>query len=224
MVDKTFAVIIPAVKAVDNGDGTFSFSIKDVNSNALLAASPIDSVSGARLGISFAHHETHEGDAYVCDYADDTLGDGDTINIVFKTGATGKKVHLTLGFTTLVGGELALWEGATWDTNTGTLCPLINRNRNSANVSTVLEDLSATPAFTVTGNSLSNVTGLNTGGATKVHHLHAWGDKKSPSIETVERKELILKLDTQYAIVFTADGGNNKAQVTPDWYEHTDSA
>ena len=38
MPDKTFITIKPPLKAVDNGDGTYSVSIKDVNSADLLAA------------------------------------------------------------------------------------------------------------------------------------------------------------------------------------------
>ena len=38
MADETFVTIQPPLKAVDNGDGTFSVSILDVNSAALLAA------------------------------------------------------------------------------------------------------------------------------------------------------------------------------------------
>lgn len=37
MADKVITIVIPNVKMVDNGDGTYSISIKDVNSDAILA-------------------------------------------------------------------------------------------------------------------------------------------------------------------------------------------
>lgn len=39
MADETFVAVLPPLRAVDNGDGTYSVSILDVNSAALLAAS-----------------------------------------------------------------------------------------------------------------------------------------------------------------------------------------
>ena len=38
MADKTFITVKPPLRAVDNGDGTFSVSIKDTNSDGILAA------------------------------------------------------------------------------------------------------------------------------------------------------------------------------------------
>jgi hypothetical protein len=38
MADTVITIVIPNVKAVDNGDGTYSVSVKDVNSDAILAA------------------------------------------------------------------------------------------------------------------------------------------------------------------------------------------
>ena len=32
MADGTFVIVKPSLKAIDNGDGTYSVSIKDVNS------------------------------------------------------------------------------------------------------------------------------------------------------------------------------------------------
>ncbi len=38
MADTIFVGIFPPHKAVDNGDGTYSVAVKDVNSDAILAA------------------------------------------------------------------------------------------------------------------------------------------------------------------------------------------
>ena len=101
------------------------------------------------------------------------MGNGDTISLVFRTPAGDKKAHLVLQFGTLLGGDLELWEDVTWTTNTGVLNDIRNRDRSNPEMSVLLEDLTATPAFTATDNLLSNVGGLNLGAATVIHHIHS---------------------------------------------------
>lgn len=62
MADKTFVTVKPPLRAVDNLDGTFSVSILDVNSAALLAAvqalrvvSTLDSVEAAVAALAVAN-------------------------------------------------------------------------------------------------------------------------------------------------------------------------
>ncbi len=38
MADKTLIIVLPPIKVVDNGDGTYSIQTKDANSDALLIA------------------------------------------------------------------------------------------------------------------------------------------------------------------------------------------
>lgn len=175
--------------------------------------------------IDFIHHAIHDKKKFSIDYIDESLGDDATVILAFKTPAGTKRAYMEFGFLTLVGGDLAVWEGATWDTNTGLADVVIyNHFREAAPAaSALLEDKTATPDFTATGNLLSNVTNLGLGGAACIHRQYAWGaQNKFSAGDPSGHDKFILKPDTQYAIVFTADGGSNKAQIELSWDEHTD--
>lgn len=183
----------------------------------------IDAIGEGLATITYPHFKVHEGTSFFTDYVDEGLGDDATIIIAFKIPVGKKKAHMIVEYNTLVGGDLAIWEDPTWTTNTGTARPIRNRNRSSVDTSMLLEDKSATPAFTATNNVLVNVTGLNTGSAILLHHFYSWGKKEKIQAGSArDAEELILKPDTQYAVVFTADGASNKAQVILNWYEQID--
>jgi len=188
----------------------------------------LDAMSGTPVGITFPHHKIHNGDSFTTNFTDETLADAETIILAFKTATGPKRIHLFAFFSTLVGGSLNIWEGATWTTTTGVVNPIINRRRDeNPNTSGLLEDLTATPAFTATGNILSNPT--LTGGvvtptsATSLDKQYAWGEKgKIGAGYLRDENEFILKPDTTYAIVFTSIGASNKAQINLNWYESED--
>ncbi len=184
----------------------------------------LDSLSNAMIGITLPHSRAHEGISFFTDYIDEALGDNATIIVVFKTMELPMRTHMTGEFTTLVGGDIKVWEAPTWTTNTGDLLPVINRKREIAMKSSgLLEDKTATPLFTATDNVLVNVTGLNTASALAIHHFHAFSAQgRTARGGARDSEEIILKPDTQYAIVFTADGANNKAQIILNWYESID--
>jgi hypothetical protein len=184
-----------------------------------------DSLTNALICISYEHHEVHEGDAFVVDVEDESMADTDTLSIAFKTPAGTKRAHIVAEFVTLVGGELEIWEGPTWTTNTGTLVDIINRKRLAAMTSSILlEDITTPPTFAATDAIMKNVTGLATGAATRLSHLFAWGvQNKFGAGGGRDESEILLKPETQYAFVFTAIGNSNKAQLILHWYEHTDS-
>jgi len=185
-----------------------------------------DSLTNAMVQISYPHHEVHDGCSFTTVFTDETLADAETIVLAFKTPRGTKRIHLLLMFTTLVGGSLNIWQDATWTTTTGVVNPIINRKQEEdTKVSGVTEDLTTTPAFTATGNILSNPTltgGVVTpAGATSLDKQYAWGEKgKIGAGYLRDENEFILRPDTTYAIVFTSIGAANKAQVSLNWYEH----
>lgn len=181
---------------------------------------PVDTLTGAVKTITVPHGAAHEGHAFLADFVDETLGDGATIELCFKTPPGTKRVHMWIEFTTLVGGDVRILEAPTWTTNTGAQSPILNRKRlASMTASGILEDTTGT--FTATDNVNANPDGL--AGGTVIHHLYAWGKKEVMQAGgTRDVWEIMLKPDTLYAVVFTADGGSNKAQVILNWYEHTD--
>ena len=184
----------------------------------------VDSNTNSLVTISFPHHKIHDEESFHTEFVDETLADNATIILAFKTMSGTKRAHMWFDFTTLVGGDLQVWEEATWDTNTGVVNPILNLKRLASMTSSgLLEDLSATPVFTATDNVLSNVTNLGTGSATSIHHFYAWGIKgKAPAGGARDVEEHVLKPETQYAVVFTADGASNRGQIQLDWYEQTD--
>jgi len=186
---------------------------------------PIDEHTGGLVTVEHSHHEIHEQHAFTTLFTDTSMADTETIILAFKTMSAPKFVHFEASFSTLVGGHFQIWEGATWTTNTGTATAITCRNRaHGVCNSDLLEDKTATPVFTVTHNILANVTGLGTGSATGLLNGgdYAFGVKGKVAGGERGLAEYVLKPNTQYAVVFTADGSLNKGQVVLDWYEHTE--
>ena len=182
----------------------------------------IDALTGVDIGISYPHHEIHGGSSFVCDAVDIDMGDTDTLVLAFQTAAGTKRVHILVDYITLTGGHVDILEGPTWDNESGDLNPIFNRKREAAmESSNILEDSGQAP-FTATDNMILNPANL--AGGTIVHCLYAFGNKNQFSGGAREVDELILKPDTQYAYRFTADAASNAAQMTLNWYEHTDLA
>ncbi len=170
--------------------------------------------------IDSEHHEVHEGDAFTYCISDSTMANAETIAVGFKTPAGAKKSHLIVGFDTLVGGYLQILEAPTITTDTGTVVVPVNRDRKSTNESTLLEDKTATPAFTANGMLLMpTITDVGT----VICRIDAFGAANKKANGARGHNEFILKADTVYAIRFTAVGAANKGQLILDWYEHTDS-
>ena len=180
-----------------------------------------DSMTGVDTVITYEHHEIHGGSFFATGAADLAMGDTETLILAFKTPAGTKRIHLLMGYQTLVGGNLALHEGATWDVSTGTQNPIYNHLRQTTMASSILLE-STGGSFVASDNVALNPTNFSAG--TIIHHFYAFGDKgKVAGGGSRGTEEVILKPDTTYAVVFTADGASNKAHVTLDWYEHTDA-
>ena len=177
-------------------------------------------VEGSLSFLSHAEREIHEGHSFTVQAVDDTLDDAATLNIAFKTGDGDKIAHFLCSCTTLVGGSLKLYEAPTWTTNTGTATTIYNRYRSENPLeSSFLEDKTATPDFTATNKVLVNVTGL--AGGTELMSRYSWGEKgKVESGDYRAINEWLLKPNTQYAVLFTAIGASNKAQIFLNWTEH----
>ncbi len=183
----------------------------------------MDIVFKVPVTIDTGHYAIHNSKSFTADVVDETLSDDATIILAFKTMAGIDRAHMIFEFTTLVGGDLRIWQGPTWTAETGSLVSIINRKRLASMTSSGLLENSGQAAFTASDAVILNPTGLNTGSATELHHLFAWGKKERLAGGNVrDANEWVLKPDTQYAAVFTADGGSNKAQIILNWYENTD--
>jgi len=177
-------------------------------------------LDGRIVTITSAEHEVHECQAFTFSTVDEDMDNAATLNICFKTCERTDRVHFYAAFSALVGGSLEILEAPTWTTNTGTATAVINRHRSSNPIQSALEeDKTATPAFTATDKLLVNVTGL--AGGTSLWKRYAWGEKgKVEAGDYRADNELLLRCDTQYAVLFTAIGAANKGQIILNWIEH----
>jgi len=188
-----------------------------------VASGAIDTMTGAAVAINYTHHEVHGGSSFVTDFVDSSMANDETIILAFKTPAGDKRLHLFVEYTSLVGGELQLWEGPTWTAQTGGEEPIVNRNRKGTPASSVVLANQAQAGFVAADVVNRNPTGLSTVAAVSLHHFYSWGIKNRVGAGAArDLEEMILKADTTYAAVFTAEGGSNTGQVILNWYEHTD--
>lgn len=176
-----------------------------------------DDNTGAVTTIKLSHNKVHDEDAYKSDTVDESMADEATLVLAFKTPNTTVWIHLIVELAVKAASHLEILEGPTWDTNSGTVNPIYNRNRNSSNVSVLLEDKTATPVFTATGNVLLNPSNL--AGGTVIHDFYVFSDKKFGGQQR-DAEEFILKQNKTYAIKIEADAATNAAQLTLNWYEH----
>ncbi|RLE25523.1 MAG: hypothetical protein DRJ50_02785 [Actinobacteria bacterium] len=184
------------------------------------AGTPVDSASGAAVGISRAHEAVHSGIAFHAFAFDDALGDAGTVIVAFKTPAGGKHVHLVMSFGAIVAGNLDLIEGPTWTGETGTGVAISNRRRTGTPPSSiVLEDVDQA-AFTASDQVIKNPTGLS--GGTVIPIGHVFGSKQAGGCVDRGEDEWELDPDQTYAVRFTAIGAANGGTVFLDWYEATD--
>ena len=166
------------------------------------------------------HDRIHEGVSFTVNLVDISMGDGDTINIAFKTPNTLKRLHMIMDWSTLAGGHLELIEAPTWGNQTGTSIAIINRYRGSTVTSGLEHDLDTT-AFVAESKVSANVTTILTTNATTVQasYLFSAASNKGAA-ESRGRAEFLLKPNTQYVIKYTADGGSNAGFVKLSWYEY----
>lgn len=170
--------------------------------------------------IDWAHEEIHEGDSYVAVNDEATMQDAETINFAFKTPVytTTKEIHMVIDFTSRAGGLLEILEAATWTAQSGTKYVPINRNRNSSNTSSLLEN-ETTTTFTA-GGVAYDVTTILTTNATTIEQIRVFGASNLIAQMHRGRAEFILKSNTTYVVRFTADGNTNGCNLQMTWYEH----
>ena len=164
-------------------------------------------------------HFIELGQVFTVQVVDTVMSNADLLSIAFKTPKEDVcVVRMIPNFCTLVGGSLVVYEDATWDSGTGAATAVNNRLRHDdAPVTALLEDDTATPTFLATGKVLNTPT---TPAGTAIWTRYAWGERGKIGGEDYRAdNKLILEPDTQYAVVFTAIGDSNKAQVWLNWAE-----
>ena len=180
-----------------------------------------DSMTDALTVISYPHHEIHGGSTYHVQNYNGTVGGGNSISISFKTPSGTKRAHMNFSFASSGSSHLTVAEGATWTTNTGTVVAPTNQRRDSTNTSMLLEDKTATPAFTA-GGVLTDATAVGAG--TTLRNVYVFTEKKVGG-DSSHDSEIILDVDETYTISLTNDELTDQSLILHlEWYEHTDAS
>ncbi|MCK5236320.1 MAG: hypothetical protein KAR06_04965 [Deltaproteobacteria bacterium] len=234
MANKTFITVKPPLRAVDNGDGTFSVSVLDINSVAVLAAIlalidylPLDAVTGARLAIDYAHHEIHSGSSFAVHQVEADFDKLTEIGVLFTTPDTAEWVHMVPLVTCGAAARFDILEAPTLDVGNypTTFYEPRNRNRNSAHPSTV-SSVQAVPVANEVSLKLKGDAAPVSADGTVLHCEIIGAGKKGGGVGNRDADEYVLKQNTTY--YFRLLGLNVSddvvASIELTWYEHTNRA
>lgn len=190
------------------------------NENTDKRAVRLDPSTHSLITTDCAHTAIHEGESFFSEAVEFGIASGGTLVLAFKTPTNTRKAHLLVDFMTLLGSHCEILEGPTWDNQSGSLSPIFNRNRESSNSSTLLED-QGQASFIASDNLILNPTGLS--GGTALPNGYAFGAKnKIGAGASRSAREIVLKPDTQYAVVLTSDASSNDGFLSLNWHEQQD--
>lgn len=199
----------------------------EYNQRAKFIADPVtwrearlDNLVDAIQVIDYEHHEHHAGSAYAVQAYVEA---GTEVSICFKTPAGTKRAHLIYEWSKESKAHIEVLEGCSWTTNTGTVRAPKNQRRDSENTSMLLEDKTATPAYTAGGVlvSPSSITGGET--ISLIYSFQEATNQGGGGGGGSKRHELLLKPDETYAFKAVSDDGSKGLQIRLYWYEHTDT-
>jgi hypothetical protein len=167
-----------------------------------------DDLSRALVSVDFVHHEVHEGEHFSYTNAQD-LGNGATVSFTLTTPNSTRLSHFGLEFNGESEYDVQLFEGATGLTSSGTVVTnpaVINDNRNSANVNTMVVR-----------------SGPTLGGGAKgalIKRFHV-GSGRAVGGPSGTGQEIVLKVNTIYWIdILNETALNNFISWIISWYEH----
>jgi len=184
---------------------------------------PLDSTRSAEfdnyfqaiLNIPAEHHEVHEGDMYYMYKCDTAMANNDTIEIGFiapVVASPQKRVHLVFEYEAEGTGNFQVISGVTaLGVGGGAAFTPLNRNRGSANTSSV--------TVPVTGQTGAAIT--YAGGTTI--WIMSWGGTSSSTTKDRATSEWVLQPSGSYVFRLTnTSGGAQNGCISIIWYEHTD--
>ena len=180
-----------------------------------------DSATGASLTIDYAHHEIHEGSAFVCHYVQTVSDTDDKSIIAFKTGST-KYVHCLVSASASTAAVAYIYEAPTITDNTGASLDVFNRRRVGTPEATTIIRTNTNPDEVGAMYFTEATMGELTGGTELAHiPLIAGAGPKPIGATARATQEWILKPDTLYAfVVNSSTDSDNTHWIEVDWYEH----
>ncbi len=186
----------------------------------------IDASTSAVQVITNAHHEIHGGSGFSVHIENTTDSTDDHRTLLgFETPAGTNWAHLVVILWASGAAEAFFYEGVTIDDGEGTEVTINDRNRNTANTSTMLSFENPAVAGLATWMTEAELTNAQFSAATTLEHvtLVAGGGPKAIGGDSRSTQEWILKAATKYAIVIQNIGASaNVHGIELDWYEHTD--
>ncbi len=182
----------------------------------ILAATSASSTDGALLVEDHYDNEIHNGRVFRGGVSDIDLDNTDVLAIGFRT-PLGSVEHTGVTARVYSSGATTyeILEGATVTPGTGSVVPLYNRDRNSANECHVL-DSSTDPA--TAGRATKNPAITDDGTVINTEYLGIGKQKQAG--ETRNALEFLLKFDTQYVFRVTARADNNQVHIICNLFHH----
>ena len=186
----------------------------------------VDSATHALEIIDYEHHEIHSGSSFVA-HVDNTTANTDDHRtfLGFECPNTAKWFHVIIEVGSSHPAEAFLVEDVTIDDDEGTEIVTYDRNRNTANTSTILS-LQGTPTVgSVTWMLEAELAAATFSYATELEHVQivAGGGPKAIGGSARGVQEWILKQGLKYGVWVQNIGANtNMHEIHLDFYEHTD--
>lgn len=194
-----------------------------ISGTVLINDTNLDTATDAVLAIEYEHHEIHGGSSYGTSITQMVSDTNDRTIIAFTTPNTTKWLHVTFEFVATDLAQVWVWENPTVTDNTGTPQTVINHNRNSCNVTSII-DTSQNPDVAGQATYFNETTASNVSGGTSLFTMIiGTGNKNNTGGgETRGEREFILKQNENYAFeVKSLNANDNYHSVLLNWYEHT---
>jgi hypothetical protein len=204
-------------------------SISELTRRATRAvAAAIDPVGKSISIVSSAHRHIHDGDAYSASYVVTTAAtDAHRSGLLFKTPATGAKLHCVFGVAASAAATFSVCEAPTIAANVGTHTGApVNRNREELDSSLVYNN-ATTPAVgqftTLTEAQIAADGTWDPGTILRTAPVPAGDGPHAVGGSSRGTQEYVLDADTVYCLLITNVGANaNTHYLFADWYENTD--
>jgi len=170
----------------------------------------IDSSTNSFQFVDYAHHEIHEGDAFMHSHRS---ASATSINVYLKTPDTDEHLHMIVIANVAGQYTLEVLEAPTVTSPSGTSSTPYNRNRNSATTPTSIDNAASSAA----GKVSVDVTGIS-GGTTIFIGEFGTGSKSGGEVRS--DAEIILKKNTAY-VFRTTTAPAASSSIILSWYQHT---
>ncbi len=176
-----------------------------------------DKATEASIGIVYAHHQLHAGNAYDVHALSLDWDKGDDLNICFSTPDSATWLHLLPLIEATTATTFTLREGITANPNSGASYLARNRNRNAVGTLTsTVVSLAGVPGYVTVGATITT-----TGFAV---HMEILGEGKKGGMSGGARdeSEYVLAADTLYCFTLASSqvADNGLANIELTWYEH----